>query len=72
MVIRTWDDEGARELVNLTKDAVVVHLIRDGLLTSDQGTVYVRDYHVEVQEPSWISRWWGNDLVRKVKFISFY
>jgi len=72
MVIRTWDDEGARELVNLTKDAVVVQLIRDGLLTSDQGTVYVRDYHVEVQEPSWISRWWGNDLVRKVKFISFY
>ena len=65
MVFRTWDDEGARELVNLTKDALIAHLIRDGLLTADQGNHYIRNYHVEVQDPSWISRWWGERFGKK-------
>lgn len=54
----TWPEDGMMEAINTTKDVFLHLLVKDGLLTEEQALIYVRDYHVEVQEPAWISQWW--------------
>lgn len=55
---RTWSEDGMLEAINTTKDVFLRMLLKDGVLTEEQALVYARDYHVEVQQPAWISQWW--------------
>lgn len=65
VTFRTWHDDGMREAINVTKDAVIQQLVRDGLLTAEQAAPYLRDMHVEVQNPKWISQWWKKMFGKK-------
>lgn len=54
-----YDEESRSALVNLVKDVFVEHLVEEGSLTAEKGEEYIRDYHVEIRKPSWVSKAWG-------------
>lgn len=55
---RTYSEENVHDALNAGKDALLYLLVKDGVLTEKQAEVYIRDYHVMVEQPGWISRTW--------------
>ena len=55
-----FSEEDMIHNLNVGKDAIVGQLVSDGVITSEQATPYIQDYHITIKTPSWVSRWWGH------------
>lgn len=56
---RTWMDDEVTEVVNACKDVILIQLMEEGVINNKDAEERIQDWHVQIEQPSWVSRAWG-------------